>query len=60
MTHALKGSSGNLGGRRLNVLCSSLEEALKGNDWTQADRLVGAIEVEAATLQSELLAFRNG
>lgn len=58
-THALKGSSGNLGGKRLAGLCASLEQALRAPDWAQADRLLGAIEVEAGTLREELLGFKS-
>ena len=42
--HTLKGSSGNLGGRRLAALASRLETAAKAGDWTLAEELIPAVE----------------
>jgi CheY-like chemotaxis protein/HPt (histidine-containing phosphotransfer) domain-containing protein len=42
--HTLKGSSGNLGGRRLAALVSRLELAAKAGDWSLAEELIPAIE----------------
>lgn len=42
--HTLKGSSGNLGGRRLAALVSRLEIAAKAGDWSLAEELIPAIE----------------
>jgi HPt (histidine-containing phosphotransfer) domain-containing protein len=42
--HTLKGSSGNLGGRRLAALVSRLETAAKAADWPVAEELIPAVE----------------
>ena len=52
--HTLKGSAGNLGGRRLASLCAELEKLAKCGDWESIRSRVTDIEAEAAKLQAAL------
>ena len=60
--HALCGSSGNLGAKRMMSLCRELESAaeasVKNGDPTPLDALVGRLEGEFARVKTELSAVR--
>ena len=46
MAHMLKGSSGNMGARRMSRLCGRLEVAGASGDLSRAPQLLGALEAE--------------
>jgi len=46
VAHSLKGSSGNLGIRRMAEICVVLEENLKKNSWDKAEAQVSELESE--------------
>ncbi|MEI6355891.1 MAG: response regulator, partial [Verrucomicrobiota bacterium] len=52
--HTLKGSAGNLGGRRLAALCSQLELQARSDGTEDLLALVGSIEAEAANFRAAL------
>ena len=54
--HTLKGSAGNLGGRRLAALCSQLELQARSDGTENLLELVGSIEAEAANFRTALAA----
>ena len=54
--HTLKGSAGNLGGRRLAALCSHLEQQARSGGTENLLDLVVSIETEAANFRVALAA----
>jgi CheY-like chemotaxis protein/HPt (histidine-containing phosphotransfer) domain-containing protein len=54
--HTLKGSAGNLGGRRLAALCSQLEQQARSGGTADLLDLVASIEAEAANFRTALAA----
>ncbi len=56
--HTLKGSSNNIGGRRLAGLCAQLEEAAAGDDWGRVRALAAGLEPEINALREQLLVER--
>jgi CheY-like chemotaxis protein len=57
--HALKGSSANLGARRMNALCEILEEQGLSGSVNEAPVLVSALEEEFAHVRNALEAEKN-
>lgn len=58
-THAIKGSSSNIGGRRFASVAAAMETGLKEGNWELAIRYLPALQSEAATLQRALEAMRS-
>jgi two-component system, sensor histidine kinase and response regulator len=54
--HSLKGSSNNLGARRLAGLLVDMEQAGKAADWPRAEQLLPLIKAEFQRVQERLLA----
>lgn len=56
--HTLRGSAGNLGGKRLAALIGRLETAAKNGDTAQVDGLLPAVDSAFAAFLSALSAYR--
>ncbi len=52
--HALKGSSGNVGARRLQKVCLQLEEAARSGDLGQVPALLPELEAEAREAEARM------
>jgi len=52
--HSLKGSAGNIGARRLYVVCSQLDERARLGDVAGATPLIGALGVEFGKVEAEI------
>lgn len=57
--HTLKGSSGNLGAQAMSRICSDLQAAGQGADWTRAKELMAALDAEFAAVKTELEQEKN-
>jgi HPt (histidine-containing phosphotransfer) domain-containing protein len=60
ISHALKGSSGNLGVRGISTLCHALEQEAKSGAVADAAASLQAIEAAFETAKEELAAFMVG
>ena len=54
VAHTLKGSSGNMGARRMSAICAQLEDAGASGDLSHAPRLLGDLEVEFGRVRPAL------
>lgn len=52
--HTLKGSAGNLGGRRVAAIAAAIEEAAKAGDWTVVESAEGALAAAVSEFQQAL------
>ena len=63
VAHMLKGSSGNMGARRMSALCAQLEDAGASGDLSRAPQLLGDLEAEFGrvrpALEAEMSRGRN-
>ncbi len=59
LAHALKGSAGNLGARRLAALLARIEAAAKGPDWTRVDADLPLLAAAAAAFEEATATFRS-
>ncbi|CAN5613058.1 hypothetical protein BH24ACT22_BH24ACT22_20720 [soil metagenome] len=57
--HALKGSSGNIGVRRVHEVCARLEEAAESEELDQAQELLERLDEEFERARPELVALRE-
>jgi CheY-like chemotaxis protein len=57
-SHAIKGSSGNIGGRRFAAVAAAMEAGLKEGNWEPAHRYLAALQSEAQSLRTALEALR--
>jgi CheY-like chemotaxis protein len=58
-THGLKGSSGNLGGRRVAAVASLMEQGLKEGSWEPYRNLLPVLRQEVDALRTALMAWRQ-
>ena len=58
--HTLKGSSGNMGARRMSEIASGLQDAGTSGDLSGAESLLGDLESEYARVKPALQALKEG
>ncbi|HET7271607.1 MAG TPA: PAS domain S-box protein, partial [Rubrobacter sp.] len=54
VAHTLKGSSGNMGARRMAAICAQLEDAGSSGDLSRAPQLLGDLEAEFGLVRTTL------
>ena len=57
--HALKGSSGNLGARRLQEICERIQLATRKRDYASSKQLVPLMQQQFAEVQQALTTVRQ-
>lgn len=59
VAHALKGSAGNLGARRLAAVCADLEKSIQAEDWNSGTACLAELHREASAAIDTLIQWRD-